>query len=81
MKIIDKDDGTQEIQTYDMYIATQGLREGYEVYVTHPLKSSSDDRECADDRLWTKEDIVDAQNHLFILKEAKEITDGTHSNN
>jgi hypothetical protein len=26
-------------------------------------------------------EIVDAQNHLFILKEAKEITDGTHSNN
>ena len=81
MKIIDKDDGTQEIQTYDMYIATQGLREGYEVYVTQPLKSSSDDRECADDRLWTNAEIVDAQNHLFILKEAKEITDGTHSNN
>ena len=56
-----------------MYIATQGLREGYEVYVTHPLKSSSDDREWADDRLWTNAEIVDAQNHLFILKEAKEI--------
>ena len=81
MKIIDKDDGTQEIQTYDMYIAVQGLREGYEIYVTHPLKSSADDREWADDRLWTKEDIVEAQNHLFILKEVKEITDGTHSNN
>ena len=73
MKIIDKDDGTQEIQTYDMYIAVQGLREGYEIYVTHPLKSSADDREWADDRLWTNAEIVDAQNHLFILKEAKEI--------
>ena len=73
MKIIDKDDGTQEIQTYDMYIAVQGLREGYEIYVTHPLKSSADDREWADDRLWTKEDIVEAQTNLYILKEVKEI--------
>ena len=81
MKIVDKDDGTQEIQTYDMYIATQGLREGYEVYVTHPLRPSADDRECADDRLWTKADIVEAQSNLYILKEAKEITDDTHSDN
>jgi len=52
-----------EIQTYDMSKALQAYKEGYAVYIAHPLD------EDPDDRLFNAEDITRANGHLFIIKE------------
>lgn len=52
-----------EIQTYDMSKALDAYREGYAVYIAHPLD------EDPDDRLFWAEDIIGSDGHLFIIKE------------
>ena len=43
--------------------ALQAYKEGYAVYIAHPLD------EDPDDRLFNAEDITRADGHLFIIKE------------
>ena len=52
-----------EIQTYDMSKALAAYRDGDAVYIAHPLD------EDPDDRLFSAEDITNADGHLFIIKE------------
>ena len=62
-KFIYDDEGSGEIQTYTMSKALQAYKEGYAVYIAHPLD------EDPDDRLFNAEDITRADGHLFIIKE------------
>ena len=52
-----------EMQTYTMSRALEAYEEGYAVYIEHPLD------EDPDDRLFSAEEIMEADGHLFIIKE------------
>jgi len=54
---------TDEIQTYSMSKALRAYAEGYAVYIAHPLD------EDPDDRLFSADEIMRADGHLFIIKE------------
>ena len=54
---------TDEIQTYSMSKALRAYAEGYAVYIAHPLD------EDPDDRLFSADEIMIADGHLFIIKE------------
>jgi len=54
---------TDEIQTYSMSKALRAYAEGYAVYIAHPLD------EDPDDRLFSAEEIIKSDGHLFIIKE------------
>jgi hypothetical protein len=62
-KFIYDDKGSGEIQTYTTSKALQAYKEGYAVYIAHPLD------EDPDDRLFSAEEITKADGHLFIIKE------------
>lgn len=53
-----------EMQTYTMSRALEAYEEGYAVFIEHPLD------EDPDDRLFSAEEIMEADGHLFIIKEA-----------
>lgn len=52
-----------EMQTYTMSRALEAYEEGYAVFIEHPLD------EDPDDRLFSAEEIMEADGHLFIIKE------------
>ena len=52
-----------EMQTYTMSKALEAYEEGYAVYIAHPLD------EDPDDRLFSADEIMRADGHLFIIKE------------
>ena len=52
-----------EMPTYTMSRALEAYEEGYAVYIAHPLD------EDPDDRLFSAEEIMEADGHLFIIKE------------
>ena len=54
---------TDEIQTYSMSKALRAYAEGYAVYIAHHLD------EDPDDRLFSADEIMRADGHLFIIKE------------
>ena len=54
---------TDEIQTYSMSKALRAYAECYAVYIAHPLD------EDPDDRLFSAEEIIKSDGHLFIIKE------------
>jgi hypothetical protein len=54
---------TDEIQTYSVSKALRAYAEGYAVYIAHPLD------EDPDDRLFSADEIMRADGHLFIIKE------------
>ena len=60
-KFIYDDKGSGEIQTYTMSKALQAYKEGYAVYIAHPLD------EDPDDRMFSAEEIMEANGHLFII--------------
>lgn len=47
--------------TYNMDLARSALEDGQRVHCTHP------DKMCADDLLTTREQIEDAEGHLFLV--------------
>ena len=51
------------LATYTMSKALEAYEEGYAVYIEHPLD------EDPDDRLFSVEEIMEADGHLFIIKE------------
>jgi len=51
---------TNEHTTYNTSFALVAFEEGLEVYVAHP--------EDDDDRLWSVEEIEEAEGHMFIIK-------------
>jgi hypothetical protein len=51
------------LATYTMSKALEAYEEGYAVYIEHPLD------EDPDDRLFSAEEIMEADGHLFIIKE------------
>ena len=51
------------LATYTMSKALESYEEGYAVYIAHPLD------EDPDDRLFSAEEIMEADGHLFIIKE------------
>ena len=55
--------GNNEMQTYTMSKALEAYEEGYAVYIAHPLD------EDPDDRLFSADEIMRADGHLFIIKE------------
>jgi len=51
------------LATYTMSKALEAYEEGYAVYIAHPLD------EDPDDRLFSAEEIIKSDGHLFIIKE------------
>jgi len=54
---------TKEYETYDVSKALEAYKEGYAVYIDDPL---DEDMDC---RMFSAEDITDADGHLFVFKE------------
>jgi hypothetical protein len=54
--------------TYNKDIAMQAYKEGYEVYATQILRTSTSIEDC---RLWSVDDILNVDKALFIIKEVE----------